>query len=301
MTIGKNGNHVCYRKNMDSFEFLWMNILRETHGNIGSEMFTTKSPISWSGRLKSWKQTELTRICKEKSDHFKPLFASIHEELTHIKNTVKMHVNHSEMRPVTYHFPIQFFNLDIESIEQQKEENMKNLECKQNELENEFLMIKTQIARIQKNLIDGFKCSQIRIREIFNELFIENYPLTHLDGKLLSVDIMEILIANPELFQQICKLEPWIRCNVIKKNELKWFQSSADVCSEGIERFSAAVSKIIDLKLSTHISWAKDFTSGLTDVDEEIHDVTNENKVKLHNLKVYVRILLNIFIITRDS
>lgn len=291
MTIGKSGNHILHRKNLNSFEFLWMNILRTNHENIGREIFTTNSRMSFSGPIKSWKCTELIRISKERLDHFKPLFESIHEELIQIKSTVKMHLDVSEMGPETYHFPIQFFNLDIEKIEHQKEENKRNLEFERNELENEFLMTKTQIEQIQKNLVDGFKYNQIRIREIFNDLFIENYPLTHLDRKLSSDDIMEILIAHPELFQRICKLEPWIRCNVINNNELKWFKSSADVCSEGIERFTAVVSKIIDLQLSTHTSWPNDFTSGLTNVDEDIYDVTNENKVKVQNMKVYVRVL----------
>lgn len=278
---------------MDSFEFLWINILRTPHENIGPQICATSSPMSLSGPLKSWKHIELTRIHKERLDHFKPLFESMQEELTRIKNTVTMHLDVSEMGPETCHFPIQFFNLDIEKIVHQKEENKKNFECHRNKLENEILMMKIQIARIQKNLVDGFKDNRIRIREIFNDLFIENYPLTHLDEKLLSDDIMETLTVNPELFQRICKLEPWIRCNVINKNELKCLTSSADVCSEGIERFTAAVSKIINLQLNTHISWSNDFTSGLINVDEKIHDVTDEYKV----MKNYVRVLLCIFIL----
>lgn len=289
MTIGHSGNHVCYRKNVDSFKFLWINILRTTHENIGPEIFTTNSPMSLTGHLKSWKHTELARICKEKLDHFKPLFESIQKKLTHIKNTVKLQLDASEIGPETHHFPIEFYNLDIEKIEHQKVEKKKILECERNKLENEYLLTKTQIARIQKNLVDGFKYS--RIREIFNDLFIENYPLTYLDRKLSSDNIMEILIANPDLFQRIYKLEPWIRCNVINNNELKWFKSSVDVCSEGIERFAPAVSKIIDLELSTQTSWPNDFTSELTNVNEEIHDVTNENKVKVHNIKTYVSVL----------
>lgn len=271
-----------------------MNILRTTHENIGPEIFTTDSRMSLSIRSKSWKHTELTRIRKQKLDHFKPISESLQEELTHFKNIVKMHLDASEN-----HFPIQFFNIDIDKIEHQKAENKKHLECERNELENEFLMTTTQIARIQKNLIDGFQYSRIKIRELSSDLFIENYPLTHLDGKISSDDIREIFIANPDLFQRICKLEPWMRCNVINNNELTWFKSSADVCSDGIERFTDAVSKIIDLQLNTHTSWPNDFTSGLANFDDDIHDVTNENNANVHNIQIYVRVLLNILQIFR--
>lgn len=277
---------------MDSFEFIWINILRTIHEDIGPDIFTTNSRMSLSARSKSWKHTELTRIRKEKLDHFKPIFESIQKELTNLKNIVKMYLDASEAN----HFPIQFFNIDIEKIEHQKAENKKHLECERNELEKEFLMTTTQIARIQKNLIDGFQYSQIRIRKLSNDdLFIDNYPLTHLDGKISSDDIMDIFIANPDLFQRICKLEPWMRCNVLNNNELKWFESSVDVCSDGIERFTADATKIIDLQLNTLTSWPNDFTSALANFDDDIHDVTNENNVNVHNIRIYVRVLLNIF------
>lgn len=221
-------------------------------------------------------------------EYCQPNVDAIQNELIYLKNSVKSYMDANDIEEENNKFTIQFFNLNVDEIKRQNEALAEALKIEQNKLDKQLNEKTFHIKKIQKYLFNCFKIERLRVCGIFKDIFIENYALTHLDRKIVNAEVIMGIKRNSELRKRISKLEPGIRYNYLIEDELNWFGFSADYCSEGIERFTAAVSKIIDLHLSTQISWTHDFSSiALTEC--HIDDITDENLINLYNIKIYVR------------
>lgn len=268
----------------NAFKLLWINT-SYVDSNEKIPCRTYKSDHDSSS--KSWKEIQLEKINENERQMCQQNLNEIYADLSRIKNIVSDFINANETETESEKFSMQFFNVDVEKIEQQRTEMTEKLKTLEIELSEQFSMGKLNIENIGKYMFDCFKVDSLRIRELFNSVFIENYSLTHLDRRFIDDGILEHLEKNPMQFDRICKMEPGIRYNLIHDTDLCWLEMNLDSCSEGIERFMAAVMKVIDSQLSTHTSWTLDFNSTVA-FDEHVKNITNVNEVFSFNIKAYV-------------
>lgn len=281
--IGQNGNHQCFRIASTSFEYLWINILCANNEIIATKVFEYKSIQNLN--TKSWKSIELEKMHENERIKCQPHLNFIRDELIRMRASVVMHMDANELADEK--FPIQFYNIDIEQTERNNEAKTNRLKAEKEKLDKIFNDEQLNIERVRKNVIDCFKVDRLRVRTIFMEVFIENYALTHLDRKFINDETVEKIIKHSEIIKRFQNLQIGVRQNLLSEKELRWLRISADTCSEVIERFTAAVAKVIDLQLSTHTSWTHDFTSAIG-TDHRIDNITDEMQVIIYNIRVYV-------------
>lgn len=285
ITLGWSGNLICFKNISTSFDFSWINAFESTDSE-NLEIISIDETLNLT-RTVSWKSVEMTRIAKDECDNYETQLETMQTNLSRIKRTMINYMHINDLESKEEQFPIQFFNLNATEADIQSGALKKQIESERESLEETLLNEKSRIENIKHIMWDCFETKPQKLQGIFMEIFIQNFPLTNLDEKLSDETLLERVLDNHELFNEICKLKPWIHPNIMIREDIEWPTIEAHQ-NKTTDRFSAFASKIIDQHLTSNVNLDYNFFSTLS-MEPETVDIHDETQVNAYNIKIYVR------------
>lgn len=287
VTLGWSENLICFKNISTSFDFNWVNAPFWSTETEKPETVNINEIVDFSA-TESWKSIELARLAKQECEYYETQLTTMKDDLNRIKRTVISHIDANERESKDDQFPMQFFNLNAIEIDMQSGALKEQIDFKRECLEQIFSNEKSRIENIKQIMWDCFETKLQKLKGVFTDIFIQNFPLTILDEKLSNEQILKVLLSNENLFAVICKWEPWIHPNRMIEGDIPW--PTVDVqLNKNTDRFSNFASKIIDQQLNSNVNLDFDFFSALP-IEPESVDINNEKVVNTYNLKIYVSI-----------
>lgn len=287
MTLGWSENLICFKNISTSFDFNWINAPFEALDSTKPEIVTINELVDLNA-TESWKSIELARLAKEECDYYEAQLSSMKQHLDQIKTTVINYLDSNELELKDDKFPIQFFNLNATEVDIQSGALKQQIETKRKSLQQIFSDEKSRIENIKQIMWDCFEKKLQKLKGVFTDIFIQNFPLTALDEKLGNEIILKELLENDELFQRIAEWKPWIHPNVMIEDDIEWPTVEVHL-HRNIDRFSAFASKIIDQQLNSNVILDFNFFGALPMKSESVN-INNETQVNAYNMKIYVSI-----------
>lgn len=287
VTLGWSENLICFKNISTSFDFNWINAPFRSTETDEPEIVNINEIVDFDA-TESWKSIELARLAKEECEYYEAQLTTMKEDLDRIKRTVISYIDANERESKVDQFPMQFFNLNAIEIDMQSGALKEQIDFKRECLEHTFSNEKSRIENIKQIMWDCFETKLQKLKGVFTDIFIQNFPLTVLDEKLSHEQILKVLLSNEKLFAEICKWKPWIHPNQMIEGDIQW--PTVDVqLNKNTDRFSNFASKIIDQQLNSNVNLDFDFFSALP-IEPESVDINNEKVVNTYNLKIYVSI-----------